>query len=56
MKIDKEHWKYVGIVFLIIVCIIGYQQYTEKPWVEVMKDLWWLKEILIVHGPIVMVG
>ena len=56
MKIDKEHWKYIGILILIIFCIVGFQQYTGKAWSEVLADLWWLKEILIVNGPIVMFG
>lgn len=56
MRIEKEDWKYIGILILIVACIVWYKQYTGKSWFEVVADLWWLKEILIIDTPTVMVG
>jgi hypothetical protein len=56
MKPEKDDWKYIGILVLFVAGIVGYQQYTNKSWSEGLADLWWLKEILVVHGPIMNIG
>jgi hypothetical protein len=56
MKIEKDDWKYLGILILFVSCIVGYQQYTSKSWYDVLADLLWLREVLIVQGPIMNIG
>jgi hypothetical protein len=56
MTFEKEDWKYIGILVFFIACIVGYQQYTGKSWYDVVVDLWWLREIIVVDGPIMNIG